>query len=769
MYAIRKLSTLCRNASILQIVRLLPFSVLLGFTFIWIVVQLQALKQRPSSYSNILSTISERGLIYALVVGLFFLWLPRLPRPKALDSQGMKSYLLALQLGLILAFIPIYLLVWHTPDEALRWYVYPELVNKKWLFAVYWLSVLTFLVFPGLVRKLMEIEIPTPAVKRPARTVRYPANAPKRKAPVPLPSVPIPTAPTVSSEPAPDHSPGVLSRWSRIYAKIALALVMAWYIAGPPWHLDQYHRGIDFHEQLHLGPLQAIDKGYPIDVGPAATAYGPGSQLITYEFMKLGGHFDIVSFRETYALTHLITAFVFCLIVFFLFGIRWGLVALLFALAYSPLHFFFWSPDGKLVGFYGWGNGFRYLGAFVTAPLLAVLAGSSGRRRLPALAPFALGLMFGLCTWLSQENLSAVTAACGLLLGVLWLTGTTSGRTALQLTANMLIGFVVFWIPVLLYYRAHNAIREFWRAYFLYPSTVFRGYSNNYWSSGAGDPQIRAFHFLPAFLIVVGICTLSELPGLRLRRRLDARKGLMLAFLFALAASYPTSLFRSDSSHLMNTAIALPCVLVLAIRDAPGWITDQWQARWGLRIASVALAFYLFPLGPFFGTIYQECVRAPLARFASTSERTAPPQDPRVPFVRATRFLCDEKEVCNGNVPMRQFLEEASAVRALIGSRRTYVEGFPGTYVGIVYFMLDLNPAPYLLDKHLMIINSEIEQEALEYFKSGVRECGAVIADDMTAPEVQIFRDAHPGSKVINRFLGSKPYYLLLAAAPSST
>lgn len=80
--------------------------------------------------------------------------------------------------------------------------------------------------------------------------------------------------------------------------------------------------------------------------------------------------------------------------------------------------------------------------------------------------------------------------------------------------------------------------------------------------------------------------------------------------------------------------------------------------------------------------------------------------------------------------------------------------------MSVSYFMLDLNPAPYLLDKHLMINNSEIENEALEYFKSGVPECGAVIADDMTAPEVQ----NPPGRaswQQSNKALPRKPYYLI--------
>jgi len=578
------------------------------------------------------------------------------------------------------------------------------------------------------------------------------------------PSVPAPPQQASSSQEFAPQSAPRFSLWSRTAAKVLLALGISLYLAGPPWHLDRLHRGIDFHEQLHLGPLQAIDKGHLIDVGPAATAYGPGSQLVTYRFMKSTGHFDIVSYREAGAFIFLVTMFVFCLIAFLFLGVGWGLAALLFGLAYSPLHFFFWQPDGTLDGFHGWGNGFRYLGAIVVEPSMAVLLRSRWNRRFPALPAIALGLIFGLFCWLSQENLSATVTGGGVLLCLLWLTETTSLQAVLKLTGNMLCGFAVFWLPVFLYYEVHGAVQDFLLAFFLYPGTVFRGYSNNYWSSVPGDPlaKVEAFHFMAVFLIGVGICTLTEMRGFRLRRQLDASKTLLLAFLFALAASYPTSMFRSDSSHLMNTLIALPFVLVLALRDLPQWIATRPSARWAARIALIAIFFYLFPLEPFVAKIYPTLVR-PLARFVSSRPPQSPNRDGRVPFLRATRYLCDEPQVCNGNVSMRQFLEEASAVRELIGNRKTYVQDFPGTYVGLVYFMLDLDPAPYLLDKHLMIINTKLEQEALVYFKDRADQCEAMIAVDKNSPEVAIFEEAHPHAAILNRFLGKRPYYLLLA------
>ncbi len=771
MYILKKLIKYCRNASALQIVLLAPYSLFVSSVSVSLVVLLQMFLQKGSPYSTTLLRISAIGLISALVLAVVLRWLPPISGATKSDTAGLKAYLLAIHVGVLLAFIPVFLLVWRSADETTVWYVYPELVNKKWIFGFYWIALLTFLVLPHLVRRLMEIKFVDIEPKRPRRrAARYPENAPGGRV-VPLAQETTTAQPPEASsiqEVSGISADSRLRSGGRIVAKVLLAAGIALFLFGPPWNLERHHRGIDFHEQLHLGLLQALHKGQLIDVGQAATAYGPGSQLVTYEFMERTGHFNIVGYREAGAFIHLVTTFVFCLTAFLLLGVGWGLVAVLFGLAYSPLHFFMWQEDGTLGGFHGWGNGFRYLGTAVVLPGLAILARSRWNLRFPAWPATALGLISGLFCWLSQENLSTTALAGGVLLCILWLTETTSLEGILKLTGNMLCGFAAFWVPVLLYYAVHGVLGEFVRAYFLYPSTVFQGYSNNYWSSGAADPQAKVFHFMVLFLILVGVCTLTEIPGFRLRRRLDARKSLLLAFLLALAASYPTSLFRSDSSHLMNTTIALPFVLVLALRDLPDSFSRRWPIQGAWRVALVAMAFYFFPLRPFFGDILHQVVQAPLSRFVARSEPPGPPPDNRVPFQRATQYLCDEPQVCNGNVPMRQFLEEASAVHDLIGTRRTYVQDFPGTYTGFLYFMLDLNPAPYLLDRSMMIINSKLEAEALEYFKRHVQECEAIIAIERDIPEIRLFLQAHPNATTMKRFLGDRPYYLVLAPGDAS-
>jgi len=54
-----------------------------------------------------------------------------------------------------------------------------------------------------------------------------------------------------------------------------LIVALCWYLAGPPWHLERHQRWIDWHEQMRLGGLQAISKGYLPFIGPAASPMAP--------------------------------------------------------------------------------------------------------------------------------------------------------------------------------------------------------------------------------------------------------------------------------------------------------------------------------------------------------------------------------------------------------------------------------------------------------------------------------------------------------------
>jgi hypothetical protein len=471
--------------------------------------------------------------------------------------------------------------------------------------------------------------------------------------------------------------------------------------------------------------------------------------------MKHWNQFDVVGFRKAGAAIHLLATFIVLLIIFLVIP-AWGVpVAIVLALCYSPLRLFIWQADGTLGGYHGWGNALRYMGVLVVA---AGLPPAINR----ASAIFSLGFMWGAFSWMSQENLSSVVAAVTLFLSLMWLSQTYGGRITIRAGLALAAGFCAFWLPVLSYYASKGAAAEFVRCYLLVPRAVVQGFSNTWWSSGTDDMQYAAFLLTTPFVIVLGLCTVVRFAPFELRSPLNDRQVRFLSFLSALAACYGASLFRSDSSHLVNTMIALPFVLTLAVVDLPEWLAQRQWARWGARAAIGAAAVCLYPIGPYFLHPVETLLRPPLQRFEPVAPLTAN-ADARWPIQRATPALSDEPEVFARGWPMRELLEELSGVREIIGSRRTYIEGYPRAFQGLIYFLLNATPAPFLLDKMMMEINTPLREEAMAYYAAHVRETQCLISPNRKAPEVRLFLQAYPDARVHERMIGSRDYRVYCA------
>jgi hypothetical protein len=112
---------------------------------------------------------------------------------------------------------------------------------------------------------------------------------------------------------------------------------------------------------------------------------------------------------------------------------------------------------------------------------------------------------------------------------------------------------------------------------------------------------------------------------------------------------------------------------------------------------------------------------------------------------------------------MRDLLEELSGVREIIGSRPTYIEGYPRAFQGLIYFLLDATPAPYLLDKMMMQINAPLRDEAMAYYREHIRETKCLISPNPNAPETVAFREAYPDAEIFERKIGSRPYRVYVA------
>lgn len=641
--------------------------------------------------------------------------------PASLSNAGVAAFALALALGVTGLLVPAVLLARRTSYEDVTGWTYPFL-NKRWIGPLYALALGTFIVLPLGIRRLL-------------------------------------TAPpeALSADPAPDPPRGWLWRVSGLFIVLAAVVLLA----APPWNVARHHRGIDFHEQVHLGPLQAIRKGHLPFVGPASTQYGPGSQLITYAYMSATGRFDIVGFREANLLFHFLTMTAVGVMAWATLGTAAALVVLAIGLAFSPLQFFVPQPDGTFFGAYGWGNGFRYLGALLVVPPLA--------SRLLTPVRFGdwrclgLGVVAGGFAWISQENLSATTAAATMVLVSMILTDTIPLRRAATGGVTVIAGAALFWLPVLGFYGWHGHIAEYLRNFMLVPRAVAVGFSNSWWVDATDTAAYRAFCWTTAVIVVLALLTLWQWPSVRLRYRLSAARVRLLSFLSVLAAGYATSLYRSDYSHFVNTLIALPFVIVISWRDLPALAAQTLGGRVLLRVALIAAILFIYPIAPGLRELYPSVVTPALRRFETLPSQPTPVVEAGPSFQRATRYLQDEPAVAPGMIAMRPFLRELSALHDLVGKRRTYITGLGSVYTGLVYFLADLTPAPYLFDRETMMINDDLRREHQRHFESRIGEVDCVIARNLEENEVHLFRRAYPDARVVILPINAVDAYVVIA------
>ncbi len=703
-----------------------------------LLVALQNYYHPPCLGGEVVLRLGQAGLMAGLLglglvrTGAASRWLARLPA----ESGTLRAHLLALHLGLGLLLLPAFPAVWRSRYYELPPLLY-EFLDKRWLPACYWVAIFTTLVLPLVLRAWLW--------------------------PSPLGAAPAPVA---------------VGGWRRRGAVLAAA-GLAFYFAGPPWNLqrhaeampgyyhasERYHttgavaQAIDPHEQIHLGPLQAIDRGSLPYVGPASNHYGPGWQLCAYAYMKASGRFDVTGSREATALCHFLTTLIFALVVFTLLPFAWALAALVLALSYSPLTYFLWS-DGVLVGFYGWANGLRYAGSFLLlATLPALLRRVSPGQRISGGA-YALGVLWGAFCWMGQENLSNGVAGMTLLVLLLAATRTVSLAACATVLLSLAAGWLTFWLPVAGFYAYHGALGDFLRHYLLIPGLWVQGYGNLYWPHGFTHAQGPAFYFTPLFLLLLGVGLLRGRD-----QPLTRNQALLLAFLCHGLASYNVVVLRSFSCNLQMALLALPVIAVLAVAELPPvWArTRAGRGLLGGALVAVILGLYPFDLGRHIRGAYpfQALVETPLDRFAPQAHSTAATDS--VPAQRIGTALDGTFRQPDGTtLPLTELIAGMEELRRLVGQRPVYIANFmpPGLNAEMMYFLADLQPAPFLYN-NINIFHEELRRSALAHFATIAPAVECLVLNEPNLDEALIFRSCHPQAVTrAHTICGSRCYVL---------
>lgn len=455
----RRIPTYVRRTSTAQIWQLTPYVMMLSALATVGIVELQRRVQPESSRGHIVLILAGAGVGVAVAIFLLDRWprrsSARRPAADNPDQYLAKVLILSAQIGVLLLPVSAYLAVWQSRYAQLEW---PGLgfLDKRFVLCLYWTTIFTFLVLPPILWKVLGGSNAT--IGTDARSVSPPLRTSQGAA-------------------------------RRTVGKVTLALIVAYFMYGPPWNLgqlslttdnrdEQFHPGpsqaINNHEQVHLGPLQAIDKGYLPDIGPAAQQYGPGFQIAMYSLMKTSGQFTLLGFRQAQATIDFIGYCLFAVIAFLVLDIPYALLAVLLSLTISPFHQLGWIGNNSLL-IWGWPNPLRYMGSLILAVSLPSLL-TSKTRHYPRLV--ATGIAWGLLIWISPENLMMGAMCSATLCALMWATDTAAMRKMLQDFAVIAAGVLLFWLPVAAFYLAHGRLAEYLYNVFHVGSQVLNGSQN---------------------------------------------------------------------------------------------------------------------------------------------------------------------------------------------------------------------------------------------------------------------------------------------------
>jgi hypothetical protein len=729
-----------RQLSLREAVGLLPYTTGAAAVTSIALVGLKVARLPEFPYFNLVVLLAGAAVIAGLGLALGFGRRP-IPLPGWLEADAVKSWVLGLQIGVLLLVVPVLLLIKAVPEDDIpAWTWNFGYINKRWLIGLYNVAIVTFMVCPVAVERWRLRRLDSRAI--------------------------------------PDRSPHK-SRL-RLISGAAVIVALAWYFTGPPWHLQRHHRPIDWHEQIHLGGLQAISKGYVPYIGPASSMYGPGSQILIYAAMRLADSFDIVSFRTAWAAVEFVTMVAWGLAAYWWLGLVGAVAGMLLAMTYSPLSFFYTLPDGTLAGYYGWANPLRYFPTLVAVVGFGFLATDQAMsRRSQAIGAAVLGGLWAAGAWLAQENLSASAAGAILLATLLCLTATVPVWRVLRLVWYIVVGFACVATPVVAMYAWHGTLGTFVRNYFLIPHAVAMGYSNLWWPPQ--DPVHPSYYFTLPFLIGLAICTMWRVPALRLVAPLDRSRMRFLAFICVQLVCYQTALFRSDAAHLMNTMIAMPFVLVLGVVDLPRWLAVTRPRRLAIAGLFIAVALALFPTLRSFDRWHYTLV-SPMSRFTREPSMARPASGAStaslpVAFQRATPMLADEPLLASAaGISIHAFLDFANEIHDLVGARKTYIAWLDWrVWTGAIYFMADLTPAPYPLDRESMAVNGPLRTRIADHIRAHPEEYECFIGLSLDGPEAVAFLETHSGAVRFERTLptgapwGPTRVHVILSSTNSQT
>jgi hypothetical protein len=493
----------------------------------------------------------------------------------------------------------------------------------------------------------------------------------------------------------------------RCAATVGIAFVLA-AIHTSAYVPSALYRFTEQHELVHLGSLLSIAQGAIPYIG-AHSQYGPGQQIVTFEFMH-NIEFTVRGFRASFLWLNILAETISFSLMLLIFGWATGLIGV-------ALTFIFYSD--LCMTFFGWFYLFRWLGPLVVGILLPAIVWSE----MPKLRRYCLITMLGIACgtlgWISQENFSTVLFAASLVVFG------SFGRARLSFTEaiNSLSTFAAAHILTFLILLAMTVgVDNLSEALFLYFHTgylVMRGVTNTFWPS-IRSPYTPSFYLTP--YVVIAISGMALYSPQR-EPKTELRIGTILGMAAAVASLIPITLTRSDVCHFLGPSTGgLPALIALSVTLLPGVLTKGlWRGVIRSAVLIIVCVIYLAPLGGQYKRLSVDIPEAwrgfielgTILVGSSPSIRSADIVDQRL------GWRPDDNAECNDvSLSCRELRDNIQSIRTKVGQRSVYVASIVVGQIldSAIYFLANLNVGT----TEPSILNSLFVDDDLERLKIGL-------------------------------------------------
>ena len=574
------------------------------------------------------------------------------------------------------------------------------------------------------------------------------------------------------------RSLGAEARWSSwkkisrsknalIALKLLVAILIAWYYWGPPWHLSSLQRTFDGHESVPVAASLAMLQG-KIPYAEAISQYGPGAQLVLHWYTVANG-FDVVALRESYAFVGLLSALLFCFVCLLTQRFWVALLAIYFSLCYSSFgsQAFRLAPDGQLsFGQFAWNVPLRYIGAiFLGVVISRCLLALSNRNRWAGSLVVLVGIVWGISIYTAQENFAAGVITI-LLVGLVgWLTRTIDFRVLSSFAGWFFLGVFLAIMPVFAYYYSVGHLRRLFSLYFHLSGLVPLGFSNTPWDPAYNGLSLTiAYYTTTPLFLILGVGALYFKTSAGLVTRLSPRRFEFVGILASAIALFIGALFRSDGSHMTGFASAVPLLAAVAIERWAGFLSISRGSTRFVQAVVVLAMFFAYPFATSISRVSEVLIGGGVARFFA-KETAGPAVIARIGADRPVvvqRFGYEPalQEPCApfSTVACGKLIEELTELRRLTGRRPVIIHELPILHDSAAYFLADLIVGTRFTARNNSVITKDDFRQWLEEIRSPATGC--LITSSLESEEAAIFKQTHDQIKVDSRLL-DREYFVM--------